>query len=237
MNDDVTHAGKVLGERLKNLRKSRGMTLNDVANVSGVAASTVSKIENGSMSPTYGNLLRLAKGLGVGISELLVRERTHPVTARRSLTRRGRGIMHTIGTHDYELLCTELTNKKMVPMLARIHAKSLKEVSGFNSHPGEEVMFVVSGEVVLHTEHYKPLRLKQGDCVYFDSTMGHICLRGTEREATVFWVCSDEKSVEALSDRRVSESAREDIPAPVSIREPLVDEDVYGVDAEWNPAG
>ncbi len=176
------------------------MTLNDVSEVSGVGSSTISKIENGAISPTYGNLLRLAKGLNVDVAELVSHEAIQPAPGRFSLTRQREGLVHSIGTHDYEMLCTQLTNKRMVPMVARIRARSMNDLSGLNSHSGEEVMFVVSGQVILHTEFYQPMLLNVGDCVYFDSIMGHATLSGTEEEAVVFWVCSADASFDVLSE-------------------------------------
>ncbi|MEQ8322503.1 MAG: XRE family transcriptional regulator [Rhodospirillales bacterium] len=193
-------AGTALGQRIKNIRRSRSMTLNDVSEVSGVGSSTISKIENGAISPTYGNLLRLAKGLNVDVAELVSHEAIQPAPGRFSLTRQREGLVHSIGTHDYEMLCTQLTNKRMVPMVARIRARSMNDLSGLNSHSGEEVMFVVSGQVILHTEFYQPMLLNVGDCVYFDSIMGHATLSGTEEEAVVFWVCSADASFDVLSE-------------------------------------
>lgn len=87
-------------------------------------------------------------------------------------------------------------------MLARIHARSLDEFKEaversdspsekLFSHDGEEILFVRLGEAVLHTQHYTPVRLSAGDCAYIDSKMERVCLRGSEEDAFVFWVCSD----------------------------------------------
>ena len=49
-----------LGERVRDLRKARGWTLEQAATQAGLARSTLSKIENGQMSPTYEALKKLA---------------------------------------------------------------------------------------------------------------------------------------------------------------------------------
>ena len=46
-----------LAQRLRDLRRARDWTLKQAAQATGVAASTLSKIENGLLSPTYDNLL------------------------------------------------------------------------------------------------------------------------------------------------------------------------------------
>ncbi|UTW11416.1 helix-turn-helix domain-containing protein [Marinobacterium rhizophilum] len=187
-----------LAGRIKALRQSRGLTLVEVEKRCGLGASTVSKIERGTISPSYATLLRLAKGLDVDLAELVQQTTDIGPKTRRAITRMGEGVLHSIGSHDYRLLCTELTSKKMNPMLATVHARELKEIvatgdrkNGMSSHEGEEVLFVVSGEVVLHTEFYSPVLLKQGDCAYIDSSMGHVCLKGSEEDAVIFWVCTD----------------------------------------------
>ncbi|WP_299665645.1 XRE family transcriptional regulator [uncultured Ruegeria sp.] len=195
-----------LARRARSTRKAKGMTLSDVEANSGITASTISKIENGVISPSYANLIRLSKGLGIDIVDLVREQPKQTLKTRRSITRFGDGPVHSIGTHDYHLLCSDLTSKKMQPMLARIHAQSMHELkakpqmtdgneSQLFSHQGEEVLFVHSGEVILHTEHYAPVHLAAGDCAYIDSSMGHICLRGSDEDAFVFWVCSDGEDI------------------------------------------
>jgi transcriptional regulator with XRE-family HTH domain len=202
MDFDKGKAAARLGTRIASIRKSKELTLNDVAGRCGVAASTISKIENAAISPTYGNLLRIAHGLGVDIATLVSESVTPAATGRRSVCKSGEGVVYSIGTHSWELLCTDLAKKKMQPMLGRVYADSINDIGRLTSHPGEEVLYVVSGEVILLTEHYEPLRLKAGDCAYLDSTMGHLCLRGSKKEAVIFWVCSEFDGAHALGERQ-----------------------------------
>jgi mannose-6-phosphate isomerase class I len=149
--------------------------------------------------------LRLVKGLGVDMVDIVsdTNDKVDAAKTRRSVTYSGEGSEHSIGTHDYKVLCTDLSEKKMIPMLATIKAKSINELksdsskknSFLASHEGEEVLYVVSGQVILHTECYTPLTLNPGDCAYIDSTMGHVCLKGSDEDAVVFWVCSDNNSL------------------------------------------
>ena len=199
---DEENPNAVLARRAKSIRKAKNMTLNEVEANSGITASTISKIENGVISPSYASLIRLAKGLGTDIVDLVSERPSQTLKTRRSITRFGEGPVHSIGTHDYQLLCSDLTSKKMQPMLARIHAQSMHEIAAKSpttdanggklfSHQGEEALFVHSGEVILYTDHYAPIHLAAGDCAYIDSTMRHVCLRGSDEDALVFWVCSD----------------------------------------------
>ena len=76
MADDRPDSYNV-GRALQRLRKGKDWTLAAVAEKTGVAISTLSKIENNQSSPSYDVLVRLANGLNMGLMEL-VRARASP---------------------------------------------------------------------------------------------------------------------------------------------------------------
>jgi len=59
-----------LGERVKELRRSRGLTLEGLAEISGVSRAMISKLERGEKNPTLVVAAKLAEGLGVTLSRL-----------------------------------------------------------------------------------------------------------------------------------------------------------------------
>jgi transcriptional regulator with XRE-family HTH domain len=199
-----------LGERLQTLRRRRGWTLRDVGERSGLAISTLSKVERNQMSLTYERLLQLAEGLGVGIAELFAPDAPEPtVTARRAISRPGEGVLQETPNYDYRYLCTEIAHKRMVPILARVRARTIVEFGPLVRHAGEEFIYVLEGEVHVHTEHYDVVRLEAGGSIYLDSTMGHAYI-AAEGEALVIAVCSSEEPDLARAlQRLVSEHARE----------------------------
>jgi len=165
-----------LGARLRRLRAKLRMSIADVSAATGIAKSTLSRVENDQLSLTYAKLLQLCKGLHIDIAELFSSSATGPTvlpSARRTFTAPGEGSTVIIGTQAYNYLCTELAGKKMTPMMGVIHSRNLEETNGLLKHEGEEFTFVVEGRMALHTEFYEPLILDVGGSVYFDSTMGH----------------------------------------------------------------
>ncbi len=178
----------ILGRRLRDLRKSRKWTQGTLSRHTGIATSTISKVENNQLSPSFETLLRLAEGLGVELADLLASRPENEALTRRVITRQGEGDLHETPSYVYELLCTDLKSKRMHPLIARLKAHSVTEFGELLHHPGEELFFVLQGQVELHTEHYKPVVLSCGDCVYLDSTMGHGCISVGRDEAMVFWV-------------------------------------------------
>lgn len=182
--------GHAIAQTLRDLRKEAGLTLIDLAARSGLAASTLSKIENDQMSPTYDTLLSLAQGLEVDIADLVTGRRGQSVNGRKAVTRKGGGIVHRTAQYDYEMLCTDIANRQFVPLLAEVKARSLHSFDGLLSHPGEEFVYVLRGQIELVTEFYAPSLLNAGDAAYFDSTMGHALINKTDEPATVLWICS-----------------------------------------------
>src|SRR5918998_2886152 len=59
-----------LGSRVRALRRRRGLTLEDLAGLSGVSRAMISKLERGEKNPTLVVAARLAEGLGVTLSRL-----------------------------------------------------------------------------------------------------------------------------------------------------------------------
>jgi len=165
------------GAVLRAQRRKHGWTLAEVSARTGLPLSTLSKIENDKMSLTFDKLLRLSSGLEVDISALFNGETSGDGfkggSGRRSIIRAGEG--KAIETPNYSHLypAWELLNKRIIPIVAEAHARSLEEFGELIRHPGEEYAFVIEGEVDLYTSLYAPVRLKAGDSIYFDSGMGH----------------------------------------------------------------
>jgi transcriptional regulator with XRE-family HTH domain len=178
-------------ETVRELRRRSGHTLQELGERSGLSPSTISKIENGQLSPSYETLLRLADGLQVDIAALFTSETSTPMASgRRSISRHGHGTRYSSPQYAYELLCADLSRKQFVPLRTKILARSIKEFPKLPQHDGEEFIHVISGTVELHTEHYAPVRLEPGDSAYFDSTMGHACVSVGQDEAEILWITS-----------------------------------------------
>jgi transcriptional regulator with XRE-family HTH domain len=179
-----------LGPRIRRMRLQKGMTLQAVAERAGIARSTISKIENDQLSPTFDVLQRLAVGLGVDLAQMFSNDLASVPAGRRSITRAGAGDFVETKEYVYEALATELRSKKLFPLKATIRARSLEEFGGWVKHEGEEFLVVIRGEVRVYSEYYEPAVLRPGDSVYLDSRMGHACVSVSPEDAQVIWVCT-----------------------------------------------
>ena len=179
-----------LGARVRELRKARDWTLEQAAGQAGLARSTLSKIENGQMSPTYDALKKLAVGLEISVPQLFTPPAKGQVGGRMSVTKNDAGTHTATVTYEHELLADTLTQKKMLPYRARVRARSMDEFEGWVRHEGEEFLYVLTGVVLLYTEFYEPVEMRRGDSAYYDATMGHNVVSISDEDASILWVTS-----------------------------------------------
>jgi transcriptional regulator with XRE-family HTH domain len=183
-----------LGRRLRELRTQNRWRIADVSRMTGLAASTISKVENGRMSLTYDKLQQIAKGLSLDLVDLFRDRRAEDApktaTARRSVGRLGDGTVVSAGFYEYRFLNVDLVPKHMVPIIGEVKARSLEEFGKLIEHDGEEFLFVLEGSVVVHLQFYAPAILNVGDHLYIDSRMGHAYLAGSEGRCRILVVCT-----------------------------------------------
>ena len=177
-----------LGERVRAIRRARNWTLEEAAGRAGLARSTLSKIENEQMSPTFDAVQKLARGLDIDVPQLFQPAPLDRVSGRRAVTRAGAGRPHPTATYEHELLAPELSRKRMLPYKAVIHARDFGEFDDWVRHEGEEFLLVLSGSIRLYTEFYEPADLSAGDSAYYDGAMGHCVISTGPEDATILWV-------------------------------------------------
>lgn len=218
MNEQMRERGGNIGPRVRSMRQSAGLTLQELGKRAGIAFSTISKIEKGAMSPTYELILKLASGLGVEVESLFAVDSVAVGSGRRSVTRAGEGVRQNTPSYVFEMLHTDLRNKQFVPIFATITARGIVNSDQLLGHAGEEFIFVVDGAVNLFTSEYECIRLEKGDSCYFDSRMGHSCTSADDGDAKVVWICSsvdaerriqDQLNAAPKSRERITKASRE----------------------------
>jgi transcriptional regulator with XRE-family HTH domain len=208
--------------------------LKSVSERTGLAVSTLSKLEKGHISLSYDKLMTLSTAFGVDMAELLGPASSAPPSGgngRRLIQRAGEGYDVETQSYRQKYLATDLLNKLGTPLIAESRARTLdefiEEFGGLIHHQGEEFAYVLEGEIEFHTELYAPTRLKAGDSVYFDSEMGHAYLKASDKPCIVLAVCCPRKGsnvvmdeFKALSERLASTTHTKPAgaPAPTAAR-------------------
>jgi transcriptional regulator with XRE-family HTH domain len=182
------------GAMLKSLRIQRGWTLAEVSRRTGYPVSTLSKIENDRVSLTYDKLTRISAGLEVDFSRLFGAHEGGAAEAgpqgRRSIARAGEGKSIESKAYSHVYPAAELLNKRLIPIVVELRARSLEEFGELVRHSGEEYIYVLEGVVDVHTSVYAPVRLGVGDSIYIDSTMGHAYIAASGEPCRVLAICS-----------------------------------------------
>lgn len=181
-----------LGPRIKALRKDRRLSLAELAKVTGVSESTLSRVENDQTPISAHHLYHLSHALGVDITAFF-EAGTRPIARGiRSISRRGEGLPLDTARYSAAVLCTDIANKKMHPAINTVTITDVDAAGGFSQHEGEEFLHVLAGQLVFVSEFYEPLLLDAGDSLYFDSSMGHAYLSPDGTPAVVLVVATTE---------------------------------------------
>ncbi len=186
---DGTNPSADFGRRLRQLRSDRGWTLAEVAERSGLAISTLSKAERGIISLTYDRLSRLARGLDVDLAAFFNAEGQSFEPGSFAVARKGEFKQQETQAYVYEMLFPDVWNKAMVPMMGSLKARELADFEDFVRHPGQEFLVVLEGRVTVFVEGRDPVHLSAGDCLYFDSAVGHLYASDGDRDARILVVC------------------------------------------------
>ncbi len=165
-----------IGERIRSLRKAKGLSIAEVAEQSGIAESTISGIERHMVSPPLGNIVSLAKVFGVAVGDFFGDSGDSPYCIVRSGDRKTVSRFNSsegrAGGYSYQSLGQQKKNRHMEPFLVTITPSDSAEQAEPNQHIGEEILFILEGHVEI-TLLDKTEILNPGDSIYYDSTMPH----------------------------------------------------------------
>jgi len=162
-----------IGNRVKALRESSGLSLRDLSARSGVSAPMLSQVERGETSPTLAVAARIAAGLELRLSQFLRLDEDGAVTVVRAGGRQHGG--NARRGHRYEVLTPPIPGQRAE---LSVHTLAAGAVTGASDDPpmhepgSRETALVESGQVVLQCDG-RPHALAAGDCVTFDADLPH----------------------------------------------------------------
>ncbi|MBT7266587.1 MAG: helix-turn-helix transcriptional regulator [Rhodospirillaceae bacterium] len=180
---------RYLGERLRELRLQKNLTVKKLATLSKVPASTISKMENGHLKPSLVHAINLASALDENLGFLVDRYRRNPTefVVLRATDRT------EIEFPDMNLVLEDLNRNFHSGILeARLGTLETDASSGNQpmEHEGEEFCHVLDGAIryVIEDEEFE---LHQGDSIHFKSNLGHSWENISDGLTRVIWVFSD----------------------------------------------
>jgi transcriptional regulator with XRE-family HTH domain len=195
--DDVAASGAItaveavssgrLGERVRGLRRGRGLTLDGLAEISGVSRAMISKLERGEKNPTLVVAAKLAAGLGVTLSRLAGMEERREVII---VPRERRMVMRDSET-GFE---RQLLSPNAVGLGVEFIKNKVPEGSTSGEFPphrkGVEEQIVVERGTLRATLAGEEYLLREGDAIYFEADVPHRFDNAGEGDCTYYLVIS-----------------------------------------------
>lgn len=169
-------AEKTVGEKIKQIREMKKVSLDELAERSGMDISLVQKIEQEKNVPSLAPLIKIARALGVRLGTFLDDSDSYgPVVVRSGEYHKGVRFTSQVSEAREHLnffsLAFDKAGRNMEPFIVEIEP-SLQSDYMLSSHEGEEFIYVLEGEVEINygKEIYN---LAKGDSIYLDSVVIH----------------------------------------------------------------
>jgi transcriptional regulator with XRE-family HTH domain len=181
---DVTNDVDV-GERLRELRGVRRLTLRDVAERAGLSESFLSQVERGRASASIASLRRIADALGIGISDLF--QPAEPV--RPKVLRRDDRPALAFGVLGRKLMLTPKPLHELEVFVGELEAGGSTGEEQYAHGDSEELFVVLRGSVRLELGD-ELHELDQGDSIDYRSSTPHRISNAGDGLAEVMWIIS-----------------------------------------------
>ncbi|MBN7796089.1 helix-turn-helix domain-containing protein [Parahaliea mediterranea] len=187
-------AGDRVGDRLRELRKERKLTLEALSAKTGISVSSLSRIENTRLSLNVEKIQALAAALGVPPETFFSGEsRDAPETVARGGEARlvidRRRLRHPTSAgevHQFHLF-QELKDSRLETIYFEIDPVSIWD-SEFVKHPGEKTLYVIEGDLIIYAQGRCPQLLETGDALFMDGSVWHSTVAANGLPARVFTV-------------------------------------------------
>lgn len=187
-----------VGKRLRTIRKEKGFTVTEVAELADLSAGFVSQVENGSSNPSLQSLKRIGDALGVAMGDLFSHGSEHQEVDIRDkssfaaesevkvVRHNRRKVLEWPGRSAKSYLLTPDLQRQLEVTLTVVEPGSQIAAEAY-SHEGEEFGLVLEGryEVTVADQSYT---LEEGDSIYFSSHLPHSSRALGDRPAKTLWV-------------------------------------------------
>lgn len=168
---DQAESASALGQRIRDLRKESGMTLEQASAATGLSRAALSKIERGEMSPTYDSLCKLAEGFRIDLAAL-ISGRPQDFSGF-AVTRAKEGAVQETERFVHHLLAPDFGGRALYVFETQVLATKFEEYDQWDQHDSEDLLYVLEGAVVVRMKGHAPVELGVGDSLQMDGRIPH----------------------------------------------------------------
>ena len=184
---------KIIGAKIKNIRESKQLSIEEVAERSGLGIEQIERIEGNLDFPSLAPLIKIARVLGVRLGTFLDDQaELGPVVCRKKDSEAD-GIGFTNNATqghkhmDYHSLSQDKSGRHMEPFLIEIAPSEEGEDFILSTHEGEEFIYVLNGVVEINYGKNTYI-LEEGDSIYYDSIVAHHVHAAADNRARILEV-------------------------------------------------
>lgn len=185
---------KIIGAKIKSIRESKQLTLQEVAERSGLGSEQIERIENNVDFPSLAPLIKIARVLGVRLGTFLDDQtELGPVICRKKDSNETNSIGFTNNATqerkhmEYHSLSQDKSGRHMEPFLIDIVPSEEGVDFVLSTHEGEEFIYVLEGVVEINYGKNTYI-LEDGDSIYYDSIVAHHVHAAADHKAKILGV-------------------------------------------------
>ena len=187
---EIKGEGFMFGNNIREIRKSKGLTLEQLSSQIGITPSGLSQIERDLVDPSLSLLKKLASALGLSLHSLFTEESSNYVS--RSVDRKK--VFFCDNSLIYEFLTPRPSQTDISPKM-EVNKVTLKSKTygseNYTSHNADECFLVLEGVYDILIENEDPITLYAGDCIYHTSGVSHKIYNPSNTDSIAISVLSD----------------------------------------------
>ena len=189
----------LVGTRIREARRTRGLTLRGLAQSLGISASLVSQVETGKSQPSVSTLYAIANALELSLDELLdvgaVRSEAAPSTGATTAPSGAGLVVQRAGSNPtlemengvrWERLAVAAGDGLDPVLVTYAPGASSSVEDRFMRHSGIEHALIIEGELTLRID-FDTIELHPGDSIRFDAVRPHLYVNHTDQRAQGVW--------------------------------------------------
>ncbi len=174
----MSNSKTLVGSKIKGIRESKNLTVEEIAESSGLSVEQITSIENDQNLPSLGPLIKIARALGVRLGTFMDdNDALGPVVCRAADRERDSSISFSNGATDarkhmeYHPLAQQKAGRHMEPFVIDVNPTENLDYK-LSAHEGEEFIYVLEGELEIEYGKEK-YTLNVGDSIFYDSIVKH----------------------------------------------------------------
>lgn len=178
---EPSNAPVAIGSRIRAARQAQRLTIEQVAEATGLTKGFLSRVERDLTSPSVASLVTLCQVLSVSVGDLFAAPETH-------LTRRGAGPRISLGGQGIvERLLTARSERRLQIIQATIEPRGRGESELYAVDCDVDVLHVIKGNLTLILTNQQ-FELGEGDTLSFPGREPHTWVNPTDEPVEVLWV-------------------------------------------------